>query len=161
MECAMTGCISTTRQDVLRQVDETVARLLPEVVTLLEDLSSEGELRSHQENGGNVLSIPLRFPDGIGHGALVARVFRYRDTARVDVEVVHDRMLADAAGVATTRSCFLNDFVDSIALSPGTERLPDEFRTRVRGGVRGAVAGVETHNRRHPQPWSRVRVVSS
>jgi hypothetical protein len=157
----MTGCLSATKQDVLRQVDDTVARLLPEVATLLEGISSEGELRSHRENGGHVLSMPIQFPDAIGHGAVVARVFRYRDVARVDVELVHDRMLADASGDATNRPCFLNDFVASVSLSPGSERLPDEFRIQVIGGVRAAVAAVETHNRRHPQPWSRVKVVAS
>jgi hypothetical protein len=156
----MTGCLTDTRLDLLRRVDETVARLVPEVAALLEGLSSAGELRSHQEKGGHVLSIPLRFPDGIGQGALVARVFRYRDVARVDVEVVHNRMLADAAGAAT-RPCFLNDFVDSVSLSPGAEHLPDAFRTRVSTGVREAVAGVDAHNRRHPQPWGRVRVVAA
>lgn len=157
----MTGCLSATQQDVLRQVDDTVARLLPEVAALLEGTSTEGELRTHRENGGHVLSIPIPFPDGIGQGAVVARVFRYRDVARVDVEIVHDRKLADAAGDATNRPCFLNDFVASISLSGGTERLPDEFRAQVTAGIRGAVAGVETHNRRYPQPWCRVRVVAS
>ena len=157
----MTGCISATGQEVLRQVDDTVTRLVPETATLLEGLSTEGELRTFRENGGHVLSIPLHFPDGIGHGALVARVFRYRDIARVDVEIVHDRMLADATGVATSRACFLNDFVASVSLPAGADRLPDEFRGRVTGGVRSAVDAVETHNRRHPQPWSRVRVVGS
>lgn len=157
----MTGCISATGQEVLRQVDDTVTRLVPETATLLEGLSTDGELRTFRENGGHVLSIPLRFPDGVGHGALVARVFRYRDIARVDVEIVHDRMLADATGVPTNRSCFLNDFVASVALPAGADRLPDEFRGRVTHGVRNAVAAVETHNRRHPQPWSRVRVVGS
>jgi hypothetical protein len=157
----MTGCLATTQQDVLRQVDHTVTRLLPEVAGLLEGLTSQGELRTHRENGDHILSIPLGFPDGIGHGALVARVFRYRDVARVDLEIVHDRMLADGAGTATTRPCFLNDFVASISLSPGTERLPDDFRAQVRSGVRSAVAAVEEHNRRHPQPWSQVRVVAS
>jgi hypothetical protein len=157
----MTGCISATGQDVLRQVDDTVTRLVPETATLLERLSTDGELRTFRENGEHVLSIPLRFPDGVGHGALVARVFRYRDIARVDVEIVHDRMLADATGVPTSRSCFLNDFVASLSLPAGADRLPDEFRARVTSGVRNAVAAVETHNRRHPQPWSRVRVVGS
>ena len=156
----MTGCLTDTRQDLLRRVDDTVTRLVPEVAALLEGLSSSGELRSHQDNGGHVLSIPLRFPDGIGQGALVARVFRYRDVARVDVEVVHNRMLADAVGVAT-RPCFLNDFVDSVSLPPGADRLPDGFRARVASGVRDAVSGVDSHNRRHPQPWGRVRVVAA
>jgi hypothetical protein len=157
----MTGCISTPRTDILRQVDETVDRLVPEIAALLEQLASSGELRSHRENGGHVLSVPLEFPDGIGHGALVARVFRYRHIARVDLEIVHDRMLADASGVPTPRGCFLNDFVASVSLPAGAEGLPDDFRGQVTAGVRGAVAGVETHNRRHPQPWSRVRVVAS
>jgi hypothetical protein len=69
-------------------------------------------------------------------------------------------MLADAVGHAT-RPCFLNDFVDSVSLPPGAEHLPDGFRTRVTHGVREAVAGVDNHNRRHPQPWGRVRVVAA
>jgi hypothetical protein len=156
----MTGCLTDTRQDLLRRVDQTVTCLVPELAALLEGLSAAGELRSQQESSGHVLSIPLRFPDGIGQGSLVARVFRYRDVARVDVEIVHNRMLANAEGTAT-RSCFLNDFVDSVSLPAGAEQLPEEFRIRVATGVRGAVSGVDLHNRRHPQPWGRVRVVAA
>jgi hypothetical protein len=157
----MTGCLTDTRQNLLRRVDDTVTRLVPEIAALLEGLSAEGELRTHRENGGHVLSIPLRFPDGIGHGALVAHVFRYRDVARVDLEIAHDRVLADANGAATLRPCFLNDFVASVSLAAGTEHLPDGFGARVTAGVREAVSAVETHNRRHPQPWGRVRVAAS
>jgi hypothetical protein len=157
----MTGCAIANRQDLLKQVDETVTRLVPEVAGLLEGLSAAGDLRHERENGTRVLAISVRFPDGVGRGAVVARIFRYRDVARVDVELVHNRVLADAAGAPTPRVCFLNDFVASAALPAGAEGLPDEFRRTVTTGVRTALDAVERHNRLHPQPWSRVRVVTA
>lgn len=156
----MSGCLTDTRQDLLRRVDGTVTRLAPEVAALLESLSPGDETRAHREDGAYVLSIPVRFPDGVGRGVVVARVFRYRNVARVDLELVHNRVLADASGAATNRQCFLNDFVASTSLPADADGLSEQFRRRVAAGVRAALHAVETHNRRHPEPWSQVRVVA-
>ena len=156
----MTGCLAATGTDV-RRLGETVERLVPHVAALLQGLSAEGDdVRAHREGNVHVLSVPIRFPDGIGHGAVVARVFRYRTSARVDLEIVHDRLLAAANGRPTGHPCFLNDFVASISLGVDAEELPPEFVRNVRAGVREAVTAVETHNQRHPQPWSRIEVVA-
>lgn len=157
----MTGCLTDNRQDLLKRLDHTVTRLAPEVAALLETLSPGEEARAHREDGAYVLSVSARFPDGIGRGAVVARVFRYRDVARVDLELVHNRMLADAAGAPTARPCFLNDFVASASLTADADGLPEQFRRRVVAGVGAALQAVESHNRRNPQPWSRVRVAAA
>jgi hypothetical protein len=155
----MTGCLAPNGTDV-RRLDETVERLVPHVATLLGSLA-EGDVRTQREGNVHVLSVPLRFPDGIGHGAVVARVFRYRTSARVDLEIVHDRVMAAANGTPTAHPCFLNDFVASVSLGVDAEELPPEFVRSVRVGVRDAVMAVETHNQRHPQPWGRIEVVAA
>jgi hypothetical protein len=156
----MTRCLTDNRPDLIRRLDETLDRLVPPVTDLLRQVGStdpaftlDGEVRT--------LSIPVRFPDGIGHGDVVARVFRYRTAVRVDVEIRHDRMLATSNGSPTSRHCFLNDFVASVMLPPDAPALPDEFARSVLAGVRAAVTAVEAHNRHHKEPWSQVKVVAS
>jgi hypothetical protein len=155
----MTRCATDNRPDLIRRLDETLDRLVPSVTDLLRQLGPaepsfklDGEVRA--------LSIPIRFPDGIGHGDLVARVFRYRTAVRVDVEIQHDRVLATSSGGPTSRHCFLNDFVASVMLSPDAVALPEDFARSVLTGVRAAVHAVEAHNRHHKEPWSQVRVVA-
>jgi hypothetical protein len=132
---------------------------VPSVTDLLRQLAPtepsfklDGEIRT--------LSVPIRFPDGIGHGGVVARVFRYRTAVRVDVEILHDRMLATSSGSPTTRHCFLNDFVASVMLPADAAALPEEFARRVLAGVGAAVRAVEAHNQHHQEPWSQIRVVA-
>jgi len=155
----MTGCLTDAR-DLTQRLDDAVVRLVPSVAALLERLSSSGELVTRTEHRIQILTVPLRFPDGIGRGSIVARVFRYRTSVRVDLEIVHNRVLANAAGVPSQRPCFLNDFVTSVALGPEAEALPPEFVRQVLTGVRNATAAVESHNKRHPEPWGQVRVVA-
>jgi len=153
----MTRC-ATERPDLIRRLDETLERLVSPVTDLLRQLGAtdpsfilDGEVRT--------LSVPIRFPDGIGHGDVVARVFRYRTAVRVDVEIRHDRMLATSSGSPTSRHCFLNDFVASVMLPPDAA-LPEEFVRSVLAGVRAAVTAVEAHNRHHKEPWSQVSVAA-
>jgi hypothetical protein len=157
----MTRCVTDNPSALGRRLDETLAALVPAVADLLRQLGQGQEPSLGREGSARVLSVPVRFPDGVGHGAVVARVFRYRTAVRVDVEIVHDRMLASSDGTPTTRRCFLNDFVASVMLVPDTTALPEAFVRNVLTGVRAAVSAVETHNRHHKEPWSQVNVVGS
>jgi hypothetical protein len=156
----MTGCVTGGSEDLLRRLDAAVEALVPRVADLLTDLFPEADVSASREEGTSVLTVPVRFPDGIGRGTLRAQVFRYRTAARVDLTLTHNRVIALADGRPTDRACFLNDFKASVTLGPNTTTLPDRFVTQVREGVRGALAAVEAHNRRHPQPWSRIHVTA-
>jgi hypothetical protein len=156
----MTRCETDNRPGLIRRLDEAVDRLVPSVTDVLRQLGP-GEPSCRLDGGIRVVSTPVRFPDGIGHGAVVARVFRYRTAVRVDVEIQHDRMLATATGNAAERRCFLNDFVASVMLPADVAALPEEFARGVLAGVRAAVSAVESHNRHHKEPWSQIRVVAS
>jgi hypothetical protein len=156
----MTRCATDHRPDLIRRLDEAADRIVPSVTDLLRQLAP-GEPSFRLDGEVRALAAPLRFPDAIGHGVLVARVFRYRTAVRVDVEIQHDRMLATSTGGPTSRHCFLNDFVASIMLPPDVAALPEEFARGVLTGVRAAVNAVEAHNRHHKTPWSQIRVVAS
>lgn len=157
----MTRCVTENPSTLGRRLDETLAALVPAVADLLRQLGQDPEPSQQREGSARVLSVPVRFPDSIGHGAVVARVFPYRTAVRVDVEIVHDRMLATSNGTPTSRRCFLNDFVASVMLLPDTNALPEAFVHHVLTGVRAAVSAVETHNRHHKEPWSQINVVGS
>lgn len=141
-----------------RAAAETVDRLVPAVEELLERIVPESVLTCLEEVAGYRFTAGLTFPDGVGQGVVVARLFRYRDGVRLDLELQHNRVFADRAGAPTDRRCFMNDFIASVRLEPGTEGLPPEFvRTTVRG-VRIARDAVAAFNRDNPQPWRQVRV---
>jgi hypothetical protein len=135
--------------------------LVPQVATLLAGVSHDRDVSTTREGGLWVVSVPVRFPDGISQGTLTARVFRYRTSARVDITLVHNRVIAFADGRPTNRACFLNDFKAAVTLAPDAVELPERFVREVTNGVRTALAAVEEHNHRHPQPWSRVRVAAA
>ena len=153
----MTGCVTGSSVDLMRRLDAAVDALVPAVGELLVRLG-RGQVEAVREDAVHSLSIPLRFPDGIGEGQLTARVFRYRTGVRVDLAIAHNRVIALGDGRPTDRACFLNDYVASITLGPDDVALPDKFVGPVESGVAAALTGVEDHNRRHPQPWSRIRV---
>ena len=157
----MTGCVTGNGADLLRRLDAAVEGLVPHVATLLAGVCRDHEVSTTREDGVFVVSGPVRFPDGIGEGTVVARLFRYRTSARVDIALVHDRVIALADGRATTRACFLNDFKAAVTLGPSAAELPDSFVRQVVTGVRNALSAVDDHNRRHPQPWSRIRVAAA
>lgn len=154
----MTGCVTGRSADLLRQIDAAVDRLVPQVGTLLAGVSHDQDVSTTREDGLRVVSVPARFPDGIGQGTVTARVFRYRTSARVDIALVHNRVIAFADGRPTNRACFLNDFKASVTLDAGATELPEAFVRQVTTGVRVALGAVDEHNRRHPQPWGRIRV---
>jgi hypothetical protein len=156
----MTGCVAGNSSDLLRRLDATAERIIPVVGGLLERLSPAGPLTTERDGGIVELSVPVRFPDGVGTGTITARVFRYRTSVRVDLAITHNRVLARADGQPTDRHCFLNDYVASTTLGPDDAALPERFVTEVVQGVGAAVTAVENHNRRHPQPWRRVEVAA-
>jgi hypothetical protein len=156
----MTGCVAQDSADLLRRLDAVVERLVPRVATLLGSVASAGAVTTARASNAVSLEVRVVFPDGIGRGALVARVFRYRTSVRVDVVLTHNRMIALADGRPGDRPCFLNDFSASVTLGPDAEFLPEAFVSGVRAGVEKAVRAVEEHNGRFPRPWGRIHVAA-
>lgn len=154
----MTGCVARNPADLLRQLDAAVDRLVPRLVELLGQVAPDATVSATRSQGVHSIEAPLRFPDGIGRGVLTARVFRYRTQVRVDVALAHNRMIARADGQPSQQVCFLNDFSASCTLGPDADELPERFVTEVVTGAQRALAAVDDHNRRFPQPWSRIRV---
>ena len=155
----MTGCVTGSSVDLLRRLDAAVEALVPVVGEFLVRLG-RGPLETGREDAVQTLGIALPFPDGIGQGRLTVRIFRYRTGVRVDLAIAHNRVIALGSGRPTDRACFLNDYVASVTLGPDDVALPEKFVTQVETGVRAALTAVEDHNRRHPQPWSRIRVAA-
>jgi hypothetical protein len=156
----MTGCVTGSSVNLMRRLDATVEALVTPVGEFLLRLG-RGRVATVREDAVQSLSISLLFPDGIGEGRLTARIFRYRTGVRVDLAIAHNRVIALGDGRPTERPCFLNDYVASITLGPDDVALPDKFVSRVEAGVAAALTAVEDHNRRHPQPWSRIRVATA
>lgn len=154
----MTGCLTGGMEDLLRRLDAAVEALAPRLAELVAEVSPDEDVVTTREDGTVVMTAPVRFPDGIGRGTVRGGVFRYRTGVRVDITVTHNRVIALADGRPTDRACFLNDFKASTTLGPEATTLPDRFVAQVRDGVRAALSAVEEHNRRHPQPWSRIHV---
>jgi hypothetical protein len=127
---------------------------------MLQPISAEAVVIRESDEAGHRFAVPITFPDGIGHGHVVARLFRYRDTVRLDVEIAHNRMLARPGGGLSDRRCYLNDFVASASLPAGSEDVPPDFVRSVLRGVRSARDAVQRHNREQTAPWNQVRVVA-
>jgi len=108
----------------------------------------------------STFSVPLRFPDGIGLGRVVAQLFRYRDKVRLDIEIVHNRTFARPDGAPSDRRCFMNDFIASVAIAAKTEDLETDFRRGVVSGVHAAREAVQRHNRQQIAPWNQVKVAA-
>ncbi len=155
----MTGCTDSGLTLLRRELDETIERFLPAVESLLQTLAPDEAVEHESEGAGYVMAVPLRFPDGVGHGKVVAELFRYRDQVRLDIELVHNRMFALPDGSASDRRCFMNDFVASQHLTASTEELSPDFRRSVVSGVHAALDAVQRHNRAQAAPWSQVTVV--
>jgi len=156
----MTGCTDSSVGLAYRQLGETIESLAPQVEAMLQPIAPDEPVTSESESAGYRFVVPLHFPDGIGVGHVVARLFRYRDTVRVDVEVVHNRMLSKPDGSPSERRCYLNDFVASIMLAAGTEELPPDFRRGVQRGVLRSRDAVQRHNREEKAPWNQIRVAA-
>ena len=154
----MTGCTDSGLNLLQRTLDETIESLVPQLESLLQTLAPAETVSCGPEDSGYKLTVPLAFPDGIGRGQVVARVFRYRDHVRLDVEIAHTRMFARPDGSPSDRRCFLNDFVASARIQPKGE-LPPEFRRYAVAGVHAARDAVQRHNRAQTAPWNQVHVV--
>ena len=154
----MNGCIESGQRLLSERLDETVEAVTPNVLALLQRAAPESTVSAESDERGHRLVLPITFPDGIGHGSVVARVFRYREQVRVDIELVHDRMLARPDGRPSDRRAFLNDFVASITIAPGAPTLPSEFERHVLRGIENARDAVQRYNRDQPAPWNQVRV---
>jgi hypothetical protein len=157
----MTGCVESGNSVLFRELDATIEELAPAVEDLLQRAGPAEQIRSDAGEGGIKYAMPVHFPDGIGQGQLVARLFRYREAVRLDVELEHNRVFTRPDGGASDRRCFFNDFVASITLPAGTRELSVDFRRRVLSGLHAAREAVQRYNRKHPEPWNAVKVVAS
>jgi hypothetical protein len=156
----MTGCIESGSSLAYRQLDAALDALAPAVAQLLEQAVGGTAPRCESDGHAHRFVVPLRFPDGIGRGAVVAQLFPYRDQLRLDVEVTHNRVFAGRDGVPSDRRCYLNDFIASTTLSSDARELTPEFVRDVIRGVRRAMDGVQRHNRSQSAPWAQVTVAS-
>ena len=156
----MTGCTESSLGLIYRGLEETIESLLPAVEAMLQPTSRDAVVIRESDEAGYRFAVPITFPDGIGRGHAVARLFRYRDTVRLDVEIVHNRMLARPDGGPSDRRSYLNDFVASISLPAGSEDVPPDFVRSVLRGVRSARDAVQRHNRDQTAPWNQMKVVA-
>ena len=154
----MTGCLDSGLSLARRELDRTIETLAPPVEALLDRLSPDAGVTSETTDAGMRLTVPLRFPDGIGHGTVLADLFRYHDAVRLDITVEHSRRFLRPDGSPSERRCYLNDFQASLTLASGATELPESFVRSVISGVHAAREGVARHNRLHPQPWHQIRI---
>ncbi|MCH9015613.1 MAG: hypothetical protein IH877_08020 [Gemmatimonadetes bacterium] len=142
-------------------IEDAVGHLVPEVEGLLRRVTgSEPHVVASDESGIKISS-PLGFPDGIGSGAVVVELFRYRDGVRLDVRVEHNRFFAKADGSPSDRPCFLNDYVGTVTIEPSTESLPQEFVRQTVAGLSATREAVRRHNRQARGPWEEIRVAAN
>jgi hypothetical protein len=157
----MNGCVDGAPQLLSLSLDETVEALAPAAQGLLQRVAPGETVASESSDLGYRFVTPIHFPDGIGRGTVVAQLFRYRDRVRLDVELVHTRMLAKPDGTPSDRRSFLNDFVATVSVAAGARELPPAFERRVVTGVAAARDAVQRHNRQHTTPWNQLRIVAA
>ncbi len=160
VELDMTGCTESRVPVLYRDLEETIENLIPGVEELLQRITGAAPVRNEGDVTNVNIAAPLRFPDGIGQGQVVASLFRWRDTVRLDVEIVHNRMFMTPRGTASERRCFLNDYQASTTLQIGAGEIPESFSSEVTSGVLAAREAVQTYNRRNPAPWRQVTVAA-
>ncbi len=156
----MNGCVESGPFLVQQQLEGTLEALAQAVAALLQRLAPSETVASETDESGYRFSVPLRFSDGIGRGAVTARLFRYREAIRLDVEVIHNRVFAKADGSPSDRRCYMNDFVASIRLNVEDEQLPTDFERSVLRGAAATRTAVQRHNRDQNAPWNQVRVAA-
>jgi len=143
---------------IASELESDIGILVPGLENLLSRVTGAEPSVAEFERTSIRLAAPLPFPDGIGHGEVVATLFHYRDQVRLDVEIEHNRMFARPDGSPSERACYLNDFVASATLATGAQELPEEFVRHVVAGIAAARDAVRRHNRRSAAPWSEVQV---
>jgi hypothetical protein len=156
----MTGCVESGPRTLERDIETTIEVLGRAAEDLLRRINPADPVSLEVEDGELRATVPLRFPDGIGEGLIIAEVFRYHDNVRLDLHVEHNRRLAPPQGGAPGRRCFFNDFEASITLPPRSTELPAEFCRKTVIGIAAAREGVQRHNRQFAQPWHQVTVVA-
>jgi hypothetical protein len=161
VERSTNGCIESGSFLSTERLGETVESLAPAVAALLQRIAPTEVVATESDAAGYRFVLPVRFPDGIGVGTVLARLFRYRDRVRLDVEVVHNRMFAKADGSPSDRRCYMNDFVASTAIASDATELPPDFERSVLRGVLRAREGVQRHNRVRAAPWNQVVIAAA
>jgi len=156
----MTGCTESRVPVLSRDLEETIERLVPDVEDLLQRITGAAPVKTEGDGTDIEIAAPLRFPDGIGQGQVLASLFRWRDTVRLDVKIVHNRMFKTPRGKASDRRCFLNDYQASVTLSIDAEEIAENFQREVISGVSAARDAVQRYNRRNNAPWSQVAVAA-
>ncbi len=154
----MTGCLESGLSVVRQELDRTIETIGPLVEALLQRLSPGDAVTNEPNDAGIRAEVPLQFPDGVGSGSVVAELFRYHDTVRLDIVVEHNRRFVRPDGTPSDRRCYLNDFQASLTLPRGTTELPEAFTRQTVSGVLAAREGVARHNRLHPQPWHQIQI---
>lgn len=156
----MTGCLESGTTVLRQELDRTIETIGPFVEALLQRLSPSEAVTSELGDGSLRAEVPLRFSDGVGRGAVVAELFRYHDTVRLDIQIEHNRRFVKPDGTPSDRRCYLNDFQASLTLPRGAAELPEAFQRAVVSGVLAAREGVARHNRLHPQPWHQIQIAA-
>ena len=145
---------------IAAEVDGDIGVLVPALDNLLSRVAGgESTVADFERNSIRLVAM-LPFPDGIGHGEVVAALFHYRDEVRLDVEIEHNRMFARPDGTASERPCYLNDFVASVTIAQGAQEIPEDFVRHVVAGIAAARDAVRRHNRRSAAPWNEVQVAA-
>ncbi len=143
---------------IASELESDIGVLVPGLDNLLSRVTGgEATVAEYDRNSIRLVAV-LPFPDGLGKGEVVARLFHYRDEVRLDVEVEHNRMFSRPDGTPSDRACYLNDFVASVKIENGAQELPEAFVRHVVAGVAAARDAVRRHNRRNAAPWSEVLV---
>lgn len=156
----MNACMKhNTTAPTDHEIERTMSQLVPQVHDLLHRIASTEPVTSKEQ--GYRMASPLRFPDGIGEGWVVAELFRYRHEVRLDIRIDHNRVFADPEGGPTERRCFLNDYIASVTMEVGTDTIPAEFVRTVVAGITAARDAVRRHNKQSAAPWAEIRVAAA
>ena len=156
----MTGCTESTTPVLNRELEETIESLVPAVENLLQRITGAAQASTEGEGTDLEIAALLRFPDGIGQGQVLASLFRWRDTVRLDIKIEHNRTFVTPKGTASDRRCFLNDYQASTTIAIGAEGIPENFEREVISGISAAREAVQRYNRRNNTPWSQVAVAA-
>ena len=160
LEFDMTGCTESKTPVLSRELEETIENMIRAVEDLLQRVTGAAPFRTEGEGTDLEFAAPLRFPDGIGQGQVLASLFRWRNTVRLDIKIVHNRVFMTPRGIASDRRCYLNDYQASTTIATGAGGIPESFQREVISGISAARDAVQRHNRRSHAPWSQVAVAA-
>jgi len=141
----MTSAPMTASDAAVREA--AIEHLVPAVTDLVRRVTGVTPRLTRVSGVHARVAAEIHFPDGIGRGAVVAALFRYRGDIRVDLTIEHNRVFAGRGGHASENRCYLNDYVASLALGSSETELPVEFVRKVVAGVAAARTAVERRRR--------------